>query len=249
MTISDPHTTPSEDADTDSMNTDISDADTGKDSSTNAENTGENAGNSESSEEKSVRTQTSARLKVLQRDGVRVSIRMEEAFWTQLETAAREQKVKLGDLVFDIMDTAAPGDNKTSRLRTYCVLLLRQQLLRARLAANDANLPMVLAACPTPCFVINPARQLAGHNPAFAREILDDAQSEHAAPPSERVAFAFSQPFDRIRRAMSDQPDRVFFDRIGIKQGEKQIVHRVSLCLLSRKLGADSPVLAFVMAK
>ena len=249
MTISDPQTTPSKGADTAPMNTNISDADTDENASKSAENIGEDAEHSESAEEKNAKSQTSARLKVLQRDGVRVSIRMEEAFWTQLETAAREQKVKLSDLVFDIMDTAAPGDNKTSRLRTYCVLLLRQQLLRARLAANDANLPMVLAACPTPCFVINPARQLAGHNPAFARDILDDAQNENAAPPSERVAFAFSQPFDRIRRAMAEQPDRVFFDRIGIKQGDKQIVHRVSICLLSRKLGADSPVLAFIMAK
>lgn len=208
-----------------------------------------NTSESDHSDKRNTKTQTSARLKVLQRDGVRVSIRMEEAFWTQLETAAREQKVKLSDLVFDIMETAAPGDNKTSRLRTYCVLLLRQQLLRARLAANDANLPMVLAACPTPCFVINPARQLVGHNPAFAREILSEATGENAAPASERVAFAFSQPFDRTRRAMAEQPDRVFFDRIGIRQGETEIVHKVSICLLSRKLGADSPVLAFVMQK
>lgn len=248
MTNSDPHITDPNGIDSGSVNTDITDADTAKTADTHHDNTDSNAENPDESGKRSTKTQTSARLKVLQRDGVRVSIRMEEAFWAQLESAAREQKVKLGDLVFDIMDTAAQGDNKTSRLRTYCVLLLRQQLMSARLAANDANLPMVLAACPTPCFVINPARQLAGHNPSFAREILEDGQTESAAPPSERVAFAFSQPFDRIRRAMAKQPDRVFFDRIGIKQGGKQVVHKVSLCLLSRKLGADSPVLAFVMA-
>ena len=193
------------------------------------------------------RHQTDTRLRVLQRDGNRVSIRLEEAFWVQLETAAREQKLKMTDLVFDIMATAGDGENKTSRLRTYCVLWLRQQLLRARLAAQDANLPMVLAACPTPCFVISPSRQLAGHNPAFARTFL--APGEDGAEPiaPETVKFTFRQPFDRIRRTMADQPDRVFFDRLGMACGDEQTVHRVSVCLLSRKLGIESPVLAFMM--
>ena len=193
------------------------------------------------------RHQTDTRLRVLQRDGNRISIRLEEAFWAQLETAAREQKLKMTDLVFEIMATAGEGENKTSRLRTYCVLWLRQQLLRARLAAQDANLPMVLAACPTPCFVISPNRQLAGHNPAYARAFLAAKEDEGGAIPPESVKFTFRQPFDRIRRTMADQPDRVFFDRIGMSRADEQTVHRVSICLLSRKLGVESPVLAFMM--
>ena len=187
------------------------------------------------------------RTRILQRKGIRRAIRLEAAFWVQLEDCAREEGASLSLFVFDLLDRAGTGINRTAWLRTYCVQWLRHRLMRARLAATGADLAVILAACPTPCFIVTPGRQIAAYNPAFARAVLRIPVAGQMETRAEALKLTFGQPFDRSHRMLLERPDRIVVDRVGIEGPNGLSQRRVSYCLFNRNSGERSPVLAFVI--
>ena len=93
-------------------------------------------------------------------------------FWTQLETCAKEDGLKLADLVFAVGEDKGKSQNRSSLLRAYCVEWLRKRLFQAQLGASQVDIQRILASCPAPCVIITQQHELAAHNPAFAREVL-----------------------------------------------------------------------------
>ena len=187
------------------------------------------------------------RTRILQRDGRRRAIRLEEAFWVQLEDCAREEGVALSRFVFDLLDRAGEAVNRTAWLRTYCVQWLRHRLMRARLAASGADLAVILAACPTPCFIVTTGRKVAAYNPAFARQVLGIPVEGRMETRADAISLTFGQPFDRSHRMLVERPDRIVVDRVGIDGPHGLRQRRVSYCLFNRNSGERSPVLAFVV--
>ena len=149
------------------------------------------------------RLASGARQRILQRHQRRLSIKLEEIFWTQLESCAKEENLKLGDLVFTVVEDADEAANRSSLLRAYCVEWLRNRLFQARLAAGQVDIQLILGACPVPCVVITQQRKLAAHNPAFAREVLG-----RLVPPDKRqnaenvVRLTLGKPFEAIADAV-----------------------------------------------
>lgn len=189
------------------------------------------------------------RQRILQRHYRRFSIKLEEVFWTQLETCAKEENRKLADLVFTVIEGGDEPTNRSSLLRAYCVDWLRKRLFQARLAASQFDIQMILAACPVPCVVITQQRKLAAHNPAFAREVLG-----RLVPPDKRqnaenvVRLTLSKSFEAIADSVRASATGHAESELVFASETRSASFTGSYCLLSRRWTEAAPLLCFLQA-
>ena len=61
------------------------------------------------------------RQRILQADGRRYSLKLEEPFWEALDLAARERGLKLGRLVAQLAAELPGSGNLASQLRLFCL--------------------------------------------------------------------------------------------------------------------------------
>ena len=73
-------------------------------------------------------TQSSSR--VFQRDGLRLSVRLENIYWDQLQELADTDAISLNSLIFQVTSNLAPSVNKTAALRVF-VPISHDQIMRA----------------------------------------------------------------------------------------------------------------------
>lgn len=187
------------------------------------------------------------RQRILQRRHRRMSIRLEEVFWVQLEACAKEENVKLADLVFNLIENNIETENRSSLLRAFCVDWLRRRLFQARLSANQVDIQSILSACPLPCVIITQQRKLAAHNPAFAQEVLA------RIVPADKWRNAENVVRLTLKRSFESIADSVRASATGYAESElifasqaNQAAYVGRFCLLSRRLIEAAPLLCFL---
>jgi predicted DNA-binding ribbon-helix-helix protein len=192
--------------------------------------------------------ESQSRQRILQRHGRRLSIRLEEVFWTQLETCANEDGIKLADLVFNLTESGRQPENRSSLLRAYCVDWLRKRLFQARLSASQIDIQLILSACPVPCVIITQQRKLAAHNPAFVRDVLDELVpvAERQQKADTVVRLSLSKPFELIADNVRTSGTGYAESGLTFISGENQATFRGRFCLLSRRLVETAPLLCFL---
>jgi predicted DNA-binding ribbon-helix-helix protein len=188
-----------------------------------------------------------ARQRILQRRHKRISIRLEEVFWAQLEACAREENIRLADLVFSLVEERE-GENRSSLLRTYCVDWLRKRLFQARLAASQIDLQSILVACPTPCVVITPQRALAAQNPAFKTQIVNRLLNKQPPDPDRNAVIRVSlrEPFQTIVNRLHASKVGSLESEIAVSSGGESVTYSGNFCLLNRRPVEASPLLCFL---
>ena len=189
------------------------------------------------------------RQRILQRQHRRLSIRLEQVFWTQLETCAKEDGLKLADLVFTVAESKGEAENRSSLLRAYCVEWLRKRLFQARLGASQIDIQLILAACPAPCVIITQQRRLAAHNPAFAREVLGRLVAANDLKHAENVVrLTLSRPFETIADSVRASASGYAESELVFASATNQVNYIGRFCLLSRRLSEAAPLLCFLRA-
>ena len=187
------------------------------------------------------------RQRILQRRHRRLSIRLEQVFWTQLETCAKEDGLKLADLVFAVAESES--ENRSSQLRAYCVDWLRKRLFQARLGASQVDIQQILAACPAPCVIITQQRRLAAHNPAFAREVLGRLVAAGDLKRAENVVrLTLSRPFEAIAESVRASAAGYAESELVFASGTNQATFTGRFCLLNRRSNEAPPLLCFLRA-
>ena len=187
------------------------------------------------------------RQRILQRRHRRLSIRLEQVFWTQLETCAKEEGLKLTDLVFAVAESKGEPENRSSLLRAYCVDWLRKRLFQARLSASQIDIQLILAACPTPCVIITQQRRLAAHNPAFAREVLGRLVPTGDLKHAENVVrLTLSQSFEAIADGVRASAAGYVESELVFASATSQATYIGRFCLLSRRSSEAAPLLCFL---
>ena len=187
------------------------------------------------------------RQRILQRRHRRLSIRLEQVFWTQLETCAKEDGLKLADLVFAVGEDKGESENRSSLLRAYCVEWLRKRLFQARLGASQVDIPRILAACPAPCVIITQQRRLAAHNPAFAREVLGRlVAASHLKQAENVVRLTLSRPFEAISDSVRASAAGYAECELVFASAMSQATFTGRFCLLNRRADEATPLLCFL---
>lgn len=186
------------------------------------------------------------RQRILQRGGKRISIRLEEEFWEQLEFCAKEEGLKLADLVFNLIGENSPA-NRSSLLRTYCARWMRRKLVHSHLANTSADIQGILASCPIPCVIVSREKRLIAQNTAFGDKILgalvapdkwDDANTI--------IRFSLARPINRIVRELLIDGTPFAETNVSFSRGSAIVQMIGRFCLLKPHNTDASPLLCFL---
>lgn len=188
------------------------------------------------------------RQRIFQRQGKRISIRLEEEFWRQLEAGASEDGKRLTDLIFELAGEAEGAAGRSSILRTYCMRWARQKLVQARVSASEADLQTILSACATPCVVLSLDKKLLAHNRAFTQRVLSALVApDQIAQASRLVRFALSKPIGQIARAVAAS-DTAYSEAYVAFSRDHHVVQMIGrFCFMRRDAQDGSPLLCFLI--
>ena len=186
-------------------------------------------------------------MKILQRAGLRVAIRLEDIFWAQLREFAAEDRQRLSKLVFGIIDAAPEGANRTAQLRCYCLDRWRRKSSQIRVGQLNFDMMAIIAACPSPVVVLTPARKIAAFNPSFSADILK-TPSTYSREERRPVNLTFSEPLPVIYRKLIEDPRHISIYQLGVSTGASTTHHRARFALLDRTLGEQSHLIVFLEA-
>jgi predicted DNA-binding ribbon-helix-helix protein len=184
-------------------------------------------------------------LRILQRSGRRLAIRLEDIFWSQLREFAAEDGKRLSGLVFEILDTLSADANRTAALRCYCLDRSRRRASEVRLGQLNFDMLAIIAACPTPVIVLTPARRIAAFNPAFSTNVLKSSDSRKRQD-RRPINLTFSEPLPQIYRRLLDDPRHISVYQIGVSDGVVTSHHRARFALLDRRLGDQSHLIVYL---
>jgi predicted DNA-binding ribbon-helix-helix protein len=188
-------------------------------------------------------------LRVLQRRGTKMAVRLERIFWSQLDDLAREAKSSTSKLVFDILASNAGALNKTGLLRCFCLERARSKSSISRLQAESFDMLGIIAACPTPVAVITPQRKIAAFNPAFSNLITLMRGSQNKDKNKDNgmaIQLSFSESVPKIQQSLLDQPTRISVFQIGIQVGTGVTqYHYCRFALADRSKAGESLIILF----
>ncbi len=172
--------------------------------------------------------------RVLQHNGKRISVKLEDVFWEQLDEIASNQGQTLSLLVHQALKDAPPFLNKTSALRVFCLKNIQRKIHAAELNQTTTNLTGFLTACPFPVFVLSMARKITFHNRAFKDTFLaqDPDDSNDFSGGSPRLTF--SQPINRVFSYLNTHPLSVVTGQMGFTIGGESHYNKVRYALINK---------------
>ncbi len=191
-------------------------------------------------------TLTQTTMRVLQRKGRRMAIRLENIYWDQLVDLAETDGISLNELVFKIVGDLDKSTNRTSALRAFCLHRLRQEMALSEMRSGGVDLAAIITACPLPVMVLTHERRIAAYNPAFATTILAPRDRGEDDEGKSSLRLIFTQPFNQIIRQVHDNPRKIISGQIGFTVGEAHTQRRVRYALADRSAGEASHLIVFI---
>ncbi len=191
-------------------------------------------------------TLTETTLRVVQRRGRRMAIRLENIYWDQLLDLAETDGASLNELIFKIVGDLDKSTNRTSALRAFCLHRLRQEMALSSMRSGSIDLAAIITACPLPVMVLTHERKIAAYNPAFATQILQPSKRSETDEGKSSLRLIFNQPFNKIVQQVHDNPRKIIAGQIGFSTGDVHVQRRVRYALADRSEGDNSHLIVFV---
>jgi predicted DNA-binding ribbon-helix-helix protein len=107
-----------------------------------------------------------SRARIVQHEGKRFSLRLEEAFWQMLERIARRRHMRLGQLVAQLA-AHYEGVNFSSYIRVYAQAEAQREIARQDMNLSPFDLVDILRNCPAPGLLIQHNRTIIEVNNAL----------------------------------------------------------------------------------
>lgn len=189
---------------------------------------------------------TETAMRVIQKKGRRMAIRLENIYWDQLLDLAKTDGISLNELIFRIVGELDKSTNRTSALRAFCLHRLRQEMALATMRSGNIDLAAIITACPLPVMVLTPERKIAAYNPAFATRILASRGATKTDEGKSSLRLIFDQPFNQIIRQVNDNPRKIIAGQVGFSTGGNHSQRRVRYALADRSLGVNSHLIVFI---
>ncbi len=186
------------------------------------------------------------RQRILQRHGHRISIRLEEEFWEQLEFSAKDEGLKLSELVFRLIDENS-STNRSSLLRTYCARWMRKKLIQAHISHTNADIQGILTSCPIPCVIVSREKKLIAQNGVFGEKILGALVSPDIRDKADTIVrFSLGRPVDRIISDLVAKDTPFIETNVAFSRGSAIVQMIGRFCLLNPRISDTSPLLCFL---
>jgi len=186
------------------------------------------------------------RQRILQRRGHRISIRLEEEFWEQLEFCAKDEGLKLSELVFRLIDENS-SVNRSSLLRIYCARWMRKKLVQAHISNSNADIQGILTSCPIPCVIVSKEKKLIAQNGAFGEKILGALVAPDMWEEADTIIrFSLARPIDRIIRDLMSEDTPFIETNVAFSRGSAIVQMIGRFCLLNPRSADASLLLCFL---
>ena len=186
-------------------------------------------------------------LKVLQLKGQRISIKLEDLYWNQLSSFAKDENSTLTKLVHELVANLDGSINRTAYLRCYCMQRLQQTVTLSKSSTpTGIDLGSIITACPTPVFVLGSDRKIVAYNPSFKSDFLNVDLSSQGTSTQTPLKLTFSQPFNTLKKFLTENPGRVVTAQVGFSNDSTNKQKWVRFSLVDRTKADDSLVIAFV---
>lgn len=104
--------------------------------------------------------------RIVQYKKKRFALRLEAAYWQQLEALAVRRGQRLGRIIAGLSE-AYEGPNLSSYIRGFCMIEAQRDIARLRLGAGSFDLVTLLRGCPAPAILLDETRQILETNQAL----------------------------------------------------------------------------------
>ncbi len=182
-------------------------------------------------------------MRILQRKGKRIAIKLEDVFWSQLTDFAAEDKTTVSQLVFAIVDQLTADSNMTAGLRCYCMERSRKLASIQRISSVGFDMMAMIAACPSPVVVLTPARKVTAINPAFSTMMQEQRGEQQKG---EALHITFADPIRAIQQRLINDPLNISVIQVGFITGTVARYYNARFALADRSKGFESLVILFV---
>jgi len=197
--------------------------------------------------------ESSLRHRILQCDGRRYSLKLEPAFWTSLEAAAKRRNLRLSQLIRDIALEPAAGSSLSARLRQFCLeeaeaLALRLETqIESQVPTSDSHdLVSIVAVCPLPCIVVSATGRINRANEAFGRWMKADPKEFLGKPIDHYFQLRLPVPLTGMAAQALKGGTRHCSARIAFVAPGRVVVAKAKICLFGVRNPVDFAYLVMI---
>lgn len=156
-------------------------------------------------------------LHIVQKEGQRIAVKLEAAFWSALKLIGRREGMRINDLLFDRVFAPNPGSdlepkpsrNRTSDIRVFCVDWLVSELDKEWLTAGQSNIADIVNTAPGECCVLSWNGAVIMANAAFIDWTGIDAARLQQTSVRDLLKVTVGQRFDAVQQ-LALRPGQVF---------------------------------------
>lgn len=181
---------------------------------------------------------SAVRHRILQADGRRYSIKIEEAYWSFLEALADKRGLRLSRLVQGIAATVSDESSLAASLRLFCLQSasadidrLKHQSVEQGIADGQTRLLAVLDANPAPTLLIGQDQRIQRANAAFEQWSGASVATIRGKPFDWFFQVRSNPPLADVHKRFAAGGREVFAARISYVAPGRIVVAKAHLCL------------------
>jgi len=197
--------------------------------------------------------ESSLRHRILQCDGRRYSLKLEPAFWTSLEAAAKRRTLRLSQLIRDIAAEPAAASSLSARLRQFCLeeaeslaLRLESQMETQVPTSDSHDLANIVAVCPLPCLVVSGTGRINRTNDAFGRWMNADPKEFLGKPIDHYFQLRLPVPLTGMAAQALKGGARHCSAKIAFVAPGRVVVAKAKICLFGVRNPVDFAYLVMI---
>ncbi len=144
--------------------------------------------------------------RIIQYQGKRICVRLEEIYWEVFEQEALARQCKFNELVHNFYNDPRGESNKTAFLRRKAVTLLSRQITAAneRLYLRNSELKSVLRATVQPAIVFSEFQNVSRYNRAFRGWLLEKTTESKYPVEIEKMRISFRRSYNCLLENMQN---------------------------------------------
>jgi len=186
--------------------------------------------------------------RIIQFQGKRSCIRLEDVYWNILEDAAREKKLKFNELVHRFYHDPRGERNKTAFLRCQAVEWLSEQVESAneQLHLKNSELHSILKVTVQPAFVFSKLQSVSRHNQGFSDWINEHVGPRAATIDQSKLRVSFRRSYSALMDLLDENNGSILNEQVTILMPGYVFPIRINLVKLDASDGEDQLFLGII---
>ena len=186
--------------------------------------------------------------RIIQFQGKRSCIRLEDVYWNILEDAAREKQLKFNELVHTFYHDPRGERNKTAFLRCQAVEWLsgRVDAANEQLHLKNSELHSILKVTVQPAFVFSKMQSVSRHNQSFNDWVKEHVGARAATMDQSKLRVSFRRSYTALMELLDDNGGSILDEQVTILMPGYVFPIRINLVKLDTSDDVDQLFLGII---